>query len=176
MILGQKIIYIEIIVFSAQLFYFSCSTKANENSCPENLAVTNSGFEDEELKGWIDLGNSHPDEDAYKGGKSLKVSGGDGGVQRFFPASPGERFTLTLYLKIEGNSDWAGYGIDFQNAQGETIAEHAMAPELTGIYRQYSISRQAPDNAVQVEIWIYRKGGNGSLFADEICFRHATGI
>jgi hypothetical protein len=170
MILGKKIIYLEIIALTAQLFYSSCTIRTNENSCPDNLALTNSGFEDGELKGWVDLGNSGISRDAHSGWKALMISDGDGGVQRFFHCTPGDNFTLTLYLKKEGNPSWAGFGIDFENLMGETLAENAFAPEITGECRQYSITRQAPDSTIRVEIWIYQQGESGSLFADDICF------
>lgn len=139
------------------------------DACEGNLITINNGFEDNTLEDWVDLGHSGISNDAHSGGKALIISGGDGGVQRFFPALPGDRFILATYLKKEGNLSWAGIGIDFQDLSGETIAEYALSPDITGEYKQYSMTRQAPDSTVQVEIWIYQEGTSGSLFADDVC-------
>jgi hypothetical protein len=61
-------------------------------------------------------------------------------------------------------------GIDFENNDGETLAEFALAPDINGEYKLYSLTRMAPDSTTQVEIWIYRQGDTGSLFADDVCF------
>ena len=100
----------------------------------------------------------------------MEISGGDGGIQRFFEASPGDRFTLISYLRKEGSSAWTGFGIDFQNQQGETIAEYALAPDITGEYKPFSMTREAPNSTVQVEIWFYRSESNCTLYVDDVCF------
>jgi len=62
-----------------------------------------------------------------------------------------------------------GYGTTFYNNSGDEIAAQNTEKEITATSWQESIlTVNPPDTAVEMTVWIWKDGGQGQGFIDEV--------
>ena len=78
------------------------------------------------------------------------------------------RAVLGPEFKMDGLSDWAGFGIDFKDEDGNEIGEVVQQITPGTGYRSFSVAGIAPDDTETIVLWIVTNGGNGSLKVDDV--------
>ncbi|MGB7298508.1 MAG: RICIN domain-containing protein [Burkholderiaceae bacterium] len=105
---------------------------------------------------------------AHSGNFALRF--GDGFLGQVFDATPGTQYTFSGFYKSDGNSGWAGYGLDFVAANGSEVGELVRTLEIAGTWTAFSLNAQIPVNAVFVRPWFYTNTGR-TVTLDDIDLR-----
>jgi hypothetical protein len=146
----------------------SCTT-----TCTGNL-LQNSGFENGltnwENWGYVTLGNT-----PYSGSANATIctTTTSGGAGQMVNGTAGTTYTSTVYAKVSGTPDWAGFGIDFLDANYNEISEVVTQITATN-YTLHTVSGVAPAGTVYVQTWLW-KNANGCLYVDDYCFTSSGG-
>ncbi|HYG19871.1 MAG TPA: T9SS type A sorting domain-containing protein [Ohtaekwangia sp.] len=131
--------------------------------------ITNSGFESD-FTGWTNTASaSSITSDNHSGSKAV-VTTAQGGVNSagLFAVTPGQQITFQCWAKVSGGPAWAGVGLDFLNASGTEVSEINL-PVTATTYTLRSATQAVPAGAVNVRIWTWKAGAQGSLFVDDFC-------
>lgn len=84
----------------------------------------------------------------------LRIDGGSVGVDAG-PVTSGQSYRLRGQYRADGNSGWAGFGIDYFNASGGKIDEATGSLVNHGSYTAFGLETVAPAGAVSARLWIY---------------------
>lgn len=108
--------------------------------------------------------------DAHESFQAVRFGDGWMGTGTF-DVQGGQAYTLSGWYKLTG-SGWAGYGIDFFNADGLKIDAGSYTLTNTTDWQQFSEPAVAPAGTVEVRLWIF--AGNGlTLTLDNVDLRAA---
>jgi len=138
-------------------------------------SVSNPGFESD-LANWSNASNAAISTSAKSGSKALVIGNAQGGLRygSSIPASGGQTITFKGWGKIENESSWCGYGIDYMNASGVEIAEIVFQVNSTS-YAENTKTETVPANTASINIWIYKGGTTGKMYLDDICLTLSGG-
>ncbi|MDZ4698234.1 MAG: hypothetical protein SH809_00900, partial [Rhodothermales bacterium] len=133
-----------------------------QGSSSTNL-ISDGGFE---TGPWF-LSNGWQTTDARTGSKALQVVA-NGRLYLEIPVDDEEYYAFSGQFKMDGLSDWAGFGIDFKDEDGNEIGEVVQQITPGTGYRSFSVAGIAPDDTETIVLWIVTNGGNGSLKVDDV--------
>ena len=107
-----------------------------------------------------------------EGVKSARIGNGQGGISFGYDGSlgisAGDAFTLTVQAKVKESPSWAGFGVDYYDANGQEIGEAVVTVNSTS-FQAYTISATAPEGTAYVGVWFWKSGSYGKFFFDELC-------
>ena len=121
---------------------------------PSGNLLVNPSFEKDQ-EGWFNCGNAANIaivNDAADGDKALQVSNG-GCVYQDLQAIAGEEYTLSCKAKYD-NAGWATLILSFLDGNWQSIGSDYKVIQGTN-YQEYSISMNAPANAVHAAVTFY---------------------
>jgi len=138
-------------------------------------SISNPGFESD-LTYWSNASNASISTSAKSGSKALVIGNAQGGLRygSSIPASGGQTITFKGWGKIENESAWCGYGIDYMNASGVEIAEMVFQVNSSS-YAENTKTETVPANTASINIWIYKGGTTGKMYLDDICLTLSGG-
>jgi hypothetical protein len=133
--------------------------------------IENGGFE-EGTTGW----NMEPwagavstlTSDAHSGSAAVEVQAGltktiDG------PLTCDVRYTLRAWVKKPlSHTNWAGFGVDFLDANGEEVGEMSIEIPAGDEYKQVFASKLTPAGTASASLWVWGDGRDGLLYLDDI--------
>jgi|GEM_PF-4605020 len=135
--------------------------------------VRNWGFEVDELA-WEDWGNSSVvGTGVHAGSFALRVGPGAGGRGQVVGGlSPGRRYRLDAWGRIEAPGEQAWFGITFSDAFGQEIAEHHDRIVSTS-YSSQALQFVAPPDFARVTVWCWKNQGAANFYIDDYCLSEA---
>lgn len=92
--------------------------------------------------------------DAYEGTKALKVSLNDCFYQSA-TVTPGEKYNLSCYVKVNSGTAWTGMGMSFSNSSWVKLSDAPSAVISGAGYQRYDVVGTAPTNAKYASMWFY---------------------
>ena len=111
----------------------------------------------------IVTGNQHA------GARALSIPNAGGGADQLLNIDASKNYRVRLWGYHESAAGWMGYGTTFYNNSGDEIAAQNTEKEITATSWQESIlTVNPPDTAVEMTVWIWKDGGQGQGFIDEV--------
>jgi hypothetical protein len=155
----------------------ACSGALGVTRTPANNLVDNPGFE-RGISGWntsagFSLVANCANVDTGAQTAEIRDSKPDGTSIAHILANgrAGAKYTLTLSVKVEGNPNWVGAGLDFMDAGGKELAEILIDDILVQAkpqtFTRISKSGTAPPGTHTLVLWIHKNMG-GKLYVDEV--------
>jgi 6-phosphogluconolactonase (cycloisomerase 2 family) len=129
--------------------------------------VQNSSFESG-LGNWVSNASPELVNDSFDGANALRF--GDGFLGQTIVATPGTLYTFSGQYKSAGSTGWAGYGVDFVDANGSEVGELVRTLTTTGTYTTFNLQALVPANATTIRPWFYADAGR-TLTLDELDLR-----
>ncbi|MEM1326336.1 MAG: PKD domain-containing protein, partial [Bacteroidota bacterium] len=139
-------------------------------NCTGNV-LANPGFEDGSSP-WYGVDAfivTHP---VNSGAKALllDIAGGSAGQDITATVAAGDLVNASVYVDNPGTAGWAGFGIDFVDANGTEISEIQAKATQTADYQLFSTSGVAPANTASIRIWFSRSSStNFDVHFDDAC-------
>ena len=158
-------------VLPSLLLTFFIFENAFAQNCSDNL-IENPGFEMDFGYDWEAYGGTTFSTDANSGQRAVEIPSGFRRIFQFFPAVPGEEYTLSGYLK--NNAGGAAIGLKFLTAAYQPDNEF-LGVSTNGNYAQVELTRTAPADAAWVEVSIF-SAPNEAVLADDFCLTTGSGI
>ncbi|MGC1442580.1 MAG: Ig domain-containing protein, partial [Burkholderiaceae bacterium] len=84
---------------------------------------------------------------------------GNGFIGQVFDATPGTQYTFSGFYQSDGNVGWAGFGVDFVDANGDEVGELVRTLEVAGDWTAFSLDAPVPLGAVFIRPWFYTQAG-----------------
>jgi hypothetical protein len=143
---------------------------------PTNLAPT-PDFE-QQSSAWSSNGTgafSYATDAAHGGKQSLKIVSTGEGLNRWLslpsaiPATPGAKYTVTVWLKTSSVRDRAGLAVDYWNSSGVYTGDTFESSQLQGTngWTQLTLTTTAPATAANLRVE-FRLSGPGTVWADDV--------
>ncbi|WP_404421390.1 glycosyl hydrolase family 8 [Nibricoccus sp. IMCC34717] len=140
---------------------------------PASLAP-NSGFESGAFTNWQNWGNAAETTDADAGSKAMRVGTNEGGFGQNFNYTQGGAINISIRAKISGSPSWAGVGVRFQNSSGSTLLQKEYTVTSTAYATFGENNVTAPSGTTQLQVYGWKSGTAGNLFADNYVITSAT--
>jgi hypothetical protein len=106
--------------------------------------------------------------DAHSGSAAVEIQGGLNKTIAA-PLTCGIRYTLRAWAKKPlSHENWAGFGIDFRDANGEEVGEMSIEFPASDDYKQVSTSKVTPPGTVTASLWVWGDGRDGLLYLDDV--------
>lgn len=137
--------------------------------------ISNGGFEGG-MTGWVNWGNaSVVSGQASSGTWALGVGTAAGGAgQEVGGIVPGSSYRLTAQAKVGAASETLYVGVNFLDRSSLPLTQNAVLVTSTA-YTTVGFEVVAPPNAVKALVYVWKNGGSGLGFLDEIAFGPAGG-
>jgi len=129
--------------------------------------LDNGGFE-AGITGWTTNTTLTSSSDAFVGNGALSFS--DGWIGNVIEATAGTVYSFSGYYKSPGTGGWAGFGVDFVDAQGNEVGELVRTLEPNSEYAAFFLEGRVPTGAAYIRPWVYAQAGR-TVLLDEIDLR-----
>ena len=111
------------------------------------------------------------------GSRAGMIGDAQGGISFGYNSSlqvaAGEAFTLSVMAKVSHSPSWAGFGVDYMDANGQEIGEKVVTVNSSS-YQKYTISETAPVGTAYIGVWFWKSGSYGRMYIDDICLQINT--
>ncbi len=136
----------------------------------ERCALLANGDFETGLSGWFT--NTTPERVVRPDGQGtgVRLSGGWMTTER--PAQAGTRYAATALANADAATPWAGFGINFMDAQGNKLIDDAVTVDAAAWPATHSIEATAPAGTSSLQLWFYAEQGR-IMTLDDVDLREA---
>jgi len=94
----------------------------------------------------------------------------NGFLGQTFDVTPGTQYTFSGFYQSDGNSGWAGFGVDFVDANGNEVGELVRTLEVAADWNAFTLDASIPAGAVFIRPWFFTQPGR-TVTLDDIDLR-----
>lgn len=105
---------------------------------------------------------------ANSGTGALSMS--NGYLGQVLEASPGTLYTFSGFYQVDSGSEWAGFGVDFLDANGQELGEAVRSFDSANNWQGFAVATQTPIGTEFIRPWIFAQAGR-SLILDDLDLR-----